>query len=155
MQIAKDTVVYIHYTLMNDAGELLDKSSAGEPLGYLHGHGNIIDGLEQALTGRAAGEQLEVSIDAEDGYGLRQEGLVQDVPLGAFEGVDSVQPGMSFEAETEDGPRPVVVLEVAGDVVTVDGNHPLAGLTLHFQVEVDRVRAATASELEHGHAHPE
>lgn len=155
MQVDDNTVVFIHYTLTNDEGELLDKSSEDDPLGYLHGHGNIIAGLESALLGRSAGERLDVSVAAEDGYGERLEGLVQDVPLGAFEGIDSVQPGMSFQAETDDGPHPVVVVEVEGDVVTVDGNHPLAGLTLHFQVEIHRVREATSTELEHGHVHPE
>jgi FKBP-type peptidyl-prolyl cis-trans isomerase SlyD len=153
MQVAADTVVYIHYTLKNDLGELLDKSASDAPLAYLHGHGNIISGLEEALLGASAGDVLAVRVEAADGYGERHDELVQSVPVGAFDGVESVEPGMRFQAETDSGPHPVVVVEVAGDVVTVDGNHPLAGEVLHFDVEIDQVRSASAEELAHGHVH--
>ncbi len=153
MQIANDKVVSIHYTLKNDAGELIDKSESDRPLRYLHGHGNIIQGLESALDGHAAGATLAVRVPAVDAYGEHEEALVQDVPLGAFEGVENIEPGMSFQAETENGPHPVTVIQVQDDVVTVDGNHPLAGQTLHFDIAVDHVRDATDSELDHGHVH--
>jgi FKBP-type peptidyl-prolyl cis-trans isomerase SlyD len=153
MQIAARKVVHIHYTLKNDAGELLDKSPSEEPLGYLHGGGNIIPGLEDALTGKAAGDALSVEVAPGEGYGERDERLVQDVPRGAFEGIDTIEPGMRFQAESEQGARVITVVSVSEDVVTVDGNHPLAGETLTFDVEVARVRDATEEELAHGHVH--
>jgi FKBP-type peptidyl-prolyl cis-trans isomerase SlyD len=153
MQIAPEKVVHIHYTLKNVAGELLDKSSTDEPLGYLHGAGNIIPGLEDALAGKSAGDAVSVRVTPEQGYGTRDESLVQDVPRGAFEGVDTIEPGMRFQAESEDGARVILVVSVSDDVVTVDGNHPLAGETLMFDVEVDAVRDASPVELEHGHVH--
>lgn len=153
MQIEDGKVVHIHYTLKNDDGELIDKSATDSPLGYLHGHGNLIPGLEGALTGLSPGDTRSVQVAPSDGYGERSEALVQDVPIGAFQGVESIEPGMRFQAETDSGPHPVVVVEVADDVVTVDGNHPLAGETLHFDVEVERVREATAEEIDHGHVH--
>ena len=155
MQIAAKKVVYIHYTLTNVTGELLDKSPEEEPLGYLHGAGNIIPGLESALLGRTAGDECAVEVAPEHGYGVRDETLVQDVPQGAFEGVEEIAPGMRFQAESEQGMRIIEVIAVEGDVVTVDGNHPLAGETLSFKVQVERVRDASAEELEHGHVHPE
>ena len=153
MEVAADKVVSIHYTLKNDNGELIDKSVRDEPLNYLHGHGHIIPGLEQALLGAVAGDAISVQVAPSQGYGEHDEALVQDVPRGAFDGVDSVEPGMRFQAETEQGPHTVTVVQVQEDVVTIDGNHPLAGQTLHFDVEVAQVREATDSELEHGHAH--
>lgn len=155
MRIAPAKVVHIHYTLKNGSGELLDKSSSGAPLGYLHGAGNIIPGLEEALAGKSAGDALSVEVAPDQGYGVRDETLVQDVPRGAFEGVDSIEPGMRFQAESEQGARIIEVVAVADDVVTVDGNHPLAGETLVFDVEVATVRDATEEELEHGHVHAE
>lgn len=149
MQIAKDTVVQIHYTLKNDAGEVLDSSSGGEPLTYLQGHGNVIPGLESALEGKRAGEAHQVSIPPDQGYGRRDDSMIQDVPLSAFAGVPKVEVGMQFHA----GPRVVTVTKVADDIVTVDGNHPLADQTLHFDVQVVDVRAASAEELQHGHVH--
>ena len=151
MQIAESKVVYIHYTLTNATGELLDKSQDAEPLGYIHGAGNIIPGLEDALAGMAAGDECEVRVEPEQGYGLRDESLVQDVPHGAFEGVENIEPGMRFQAESDQGMRVIEVMAIEGDVVTVDGNHPLAGETLSFKVKVERVRDASAEELDHGH----
>jgi len=153
MTIQKDTVVAMHYTLRDDAGEVLDSSSGGEPLAYLHGHSNIVAGLEEALAGKDVGDKVEVKVGPEKGYGENHEELVQEVPRAAFEGVDDIQPGMRFQAETATGPRPVVVTAVTDETVTVDGNHPLAGESLNFDVEIVETREASAEELEHGHVH--
>ena len=154
MNIAQDKVVLIHYTLTNDKGEVLDSSSGGDPLAYLHGKGNIIPGLEKALEGKQAGDKLDVKVAPAEGYGERDDQLVQQVPRRAFSGVQNVQPGMQFHAQTSQGQtRVVTVTRVQGDMVTVDGNHPLAGENLHFEVEVTDVREASAEELEHGHVH--
>ena len=154
MQIADNAVVAIHYTLTDDAGTTLDTSrERDEPLAYIHGHGNIIPGLENALLGKQAGDALKVTVAPEDGYGERHEGLIQKVPSNAFEGVDELHPGMQFQAQTDAGPRLFTITEVDGEEVTVDGNHPLAGTTLHFDVEITEVREASAEELSHGHVH--
>lgn len=153
MQISENKVVSIHYTLKNDAGEVLDTSSGHEPLAYLHGSGNIVPGLEKALEGKQAGDSVSVSVTPEEGYGPRHDGLVQEVPRAAFEGVDEIEPDMQFHAEGPAGPLVLTVTKVEGDTITVDGNHPLAGETLHFAVEVTEVRDATEEELEHGHVH--
>jgi len=153
MQIAKDSVVQIHYTLKNDAGDVLDSSQGSDPLAFLQGHGNLISGLENALEGKRAGDKLNVSIAPADGYGLRDESLIQDVPRSAFQGIDQVEVGMQFHADSNHGPRLVTVTKVSDKTVTVDGNHPLADQTLHFDVQVVEVRAATDEELTHGHVH--
>lgn len=153
MQIAKNAVVQIHYTLKNDAGEVLDSSEGAEPLAYLQGHGNLIAGLEKALEGKQAGESLNVTVPPRDAYGVRDEGLVQDVPRSAFKGVPKIEVGMQFQAESNHGPRMVTVTKVDKDSVTVDGNHPLADQTLHFAVQIVEVRAASTEELSHGHVH--
>jgi len=155
MQVSAQKVVYIHYTLKNASGELLDKSAAGEPLAYVHGAGSIIPGLESALEGKTAGDAVNVEVAPEEGYGARDEALVQDVPRGAFQGVEHIEPGMRFQAESNQGARIITVTAVHEDVVTVDGNHPLAGETLVFDVEVDGVREATPEEVDHGHVHSE
>lgn len=153
MQIVQDKVVLIHYTLTDEAGKVLDSSSGGAPLAYLHGKGNIIPGLEKALEGKAAGDKLNVKLEASEGYGERDEELVQQVPRRQFGGAQ-VQPGMQFRAQTSQGQtRVVTVTGIAGDMVTVDGNHPLAGENLTFDVEVTEVRDASDEELEHGHVH--
>jgi FKBP-type peptidyl-prolyl cis-trans isomerase SlyD len=153
MQVAQDTVVAIHYTLRNDSGATLDASNTGEPLVYLHGNGNLIPGLERALEGKSAGEKLSVAVPAADAYGEVDSDLVQDVPRSAFRGIDDIQVGMQFQAESNHGPRSVVVTKVTKELITVDGNHPLAGQNLNFEVEIAEVRAATREELEHGHVH--
>lgn len=153
MQIAEKKVVLIHYTLTNDAGDVLDKSSADEPLVYLHGGNNIIPGLEGALVGKQAGDTLNVVVPADQAYGERHEGLVQEVPREAFQGVENIEAGMRFQAQTDNGPVSVVVTSVTDETVTVDGNHPLAGEQLTFDVEVVSVRDANPEELAHGHPH--
>jgi FKBP-type peptidyl-prolyl cis-trans isomerase SlyD len=153
MQIAKNTAVQIHYTLKNDAGEVLDSSEGSEPLAYLQGNGNLIPGLEKALEGKRAGEDVNVAIPPEDGYGVRDASLIQDVPRSAFEGIAQLEVGMQFQADSNHGPRTVTVTQVSADLITVDGNHPLADQTLHFAVKIIEVRAASKEELSHGHVH--
>lgn len=153
MSIAQDQVVSIHYTLKNDAGEVLDSSAEGEPLTYLHGHGNLIPGLERELAGKNTGDRLQVKIAPADAYGEYDQALVQRVPRRALKGVPNVRVGMRLQAQTEQGARAVTVTQLTGDLVTLDGNHPLAGESLNFEVEVTQVRAATEEELAHGHVH--
>ncbi|MES0874809.1 FKBP-type peptidyl-prolyl cis-trans isomerase [Sinimarinibacterium thermocellulolyticum] len=153
MEIAQRRVAYIHYTLTNDAGVVLDSSRGAQPLAYLHGAGNIIAGLENALAGKQAGDKFTVRVEPAQAYGERDESLVQQVPRRAFAGISDIRPGMSFQAQSSRGPMRVVVTRVAGDMITVDGNHPLAGEALNFDVEVTEVREASAEELSHGHVH--
>lgn len=153
MQITQDAVVSLHYTLTNDKGETLDSSAGGEPLVYLHGNGNLIAGLENALSGKQAGDKLQVKIAPADGYGEYNKALIQRVPRRSFRGISDVRIGMQFQVQSDTGPRSVTVTQVVGDMVTVDGNHALAGQNLNFDVEVTEVRAATDEELAHGHVH--
>jgi FKBP-type peptidyl-prolyl cis-trans isomerase SlyD len=153
MQIAQDSVVSIHYTLTSDAGEVIDSSSGGDVLVYLQGHGNLIPGLERELEGKQAGDKLKVRIAPTDGYGEKDDALIQDVPRSAFGGVADIQVGMQFQAQSNHGPQTVTITKVAPDMITVDGNHPLAGQHLNFDVEITDVRAATEEELSHGHVH--
>lgn len=153
MVVAADKVVLIHYTLKDDEGKVIDSSSGGDPLAYIHGHGNLIPGLEKELEGKGAGDKLSVKIAPADGYGDRDPGLVQRVPRRSFGGA-AVKPGMQFQAQTSSGEaRIATVKAVQGDMVTVDMNHPLAGENLNFDVEVTDVRDATEEELAHGHVH--
>lgn len=152
MQIQKQSVVSIEYTLKNDAGEVLDKSEGRGPLVYLHGVGNLVPGLEKALEGKAAGESLEVTLPPEEGYGQRNDKLVRKVPLRKIQD-PRPQPGKRYRAQMDDGLRIVLVTALSGDYATVDANHPLAGMNLHFSVKVAAVREATAEELSHGHVH--
>lgn len=153
MQIANNVVALIEYTLTDDDGTVIDTSVGGEPLAYLHGAGNIIPGLEDALAGKQAGDSFKVSIAPADGYGEKNAALLQVVPKEMFQGVDTIEVGMQFHAQTEYGMQVITVAKVDGNNITVDGNHPLAGQTLHFDVKVMEVRAASAEELEHGHVH--
>ena len=152
--IKHNSVVTMHYKLKDAQGEQLDSSEGQEPLVYLHGAGNIIIGLEEQLLGKAVGDNVSAVVSAEKGYGEPVEALVQVVPKEAFgDEVDKVAVGMRFQAETEQGPVPVVVTAVEDTTVTVDGNHPLAGKELHFDVTITEIREATAEEIEHGHVH--
>lgn len=153
MPIARDSVVTIHYTLKDDAGEVIDSSASGEPLAYLHGHGNIVPGLEKELTGRDVGDKVSVMVPPAEGYGEYDKDLVQSVPRRALRGIKDVRAGMHLHAQTEQGPRTVTVTRVAGDMVTLDGNHPLAGKNLNFDIQIEDVRQATEEELSHGHVH--
>ncbi|MGM0517086.1 MAG: FKBP-type peptidyl-prolyl cis-trans isomerase [Pseudomonadota bacterium] len=153
MQVQNDHVVSIDYTLKNDAGEVMDSSENSGPLAYLHGHHNIIPGLEKALDDKSVGDSFTVSIEPAEAYGERNEEMIQTVPRSMFQGVDEIEPGMRFQAQTEGGVTVVTVKEVNGDEITLDGNHELAGENLHFDVEVKDVRPASEEELEHGHVH--
>ena len=153
MQIKENSVVNIHYTLTNDAGEVLDSSSGKEPLMYMHGHNNLIPGLEDQLAGKKAGDKFNADVEAEDAYGLHHEEAIQQIPLSALANIPNLEVGMQLQASTDQGPVAVRVAEINDDHVVLDGNHPLAGERLHFAVEVVSVRDATPSELEHGHAH--
>ena len=151
--IAKDTAVKFNYTLKDDDGNILDQSPEGQPLAYLHGHSNIIPGLEQQLEGKSAGERINAVVEPVDGYGEYQELAVQKVPRDNFQGVEDIQAGMQFQSEAGGQVMLVTVTDVNDDEVTVDANHPLAGKRLTFDVEIQEVRAATEDELNHGHVH--
>ncbi|MBL4851506.1 MAG: peptidylprolyl isomerase [Gammaproteobacteria bacterium] len=154
MTITDKAVVAIHYTLKNDNGDKLDGSSDGEPLVYLHGCGNIIPGLEEALAGKNIGDNVNVTVPPEKAYGEKKEEMMGKVPLSAFEGMGELKSGMRFDAEGEDGHLQMVVIEEVGEKeITVNGNHPMAGMTLHFDVTIDSIRQATEEELSHGHVH--
>ncbi len=153
LMIGDKSVVTIHYTLTDDAGEILDNSRDGDPMVYLHGANNIIPGLENELTGKTTGATLKVTVAPDDGYGEHSPEAIQKVPCSAFEGVEDIQPGMQFQTEGPQGMQIIVVVEVSDEEVTVDANHPLAGKTLHFDVSIEAVRDATPEELDHGHAH--
>lgn len=155
MQVADKCVVSIHYTLTDDQGTELDSSSGQEPFAYLHGTQSIIPGLERALSGKSAGDELQVTIEPREAYGEVNPELIQRVPREAFAGVTDLKPGMQFQAGQPDGqPLNITVKEVGDDEVTIDANHPLAGRVLHFDVRVEGVRQASDEEIEHGHVHP-
>ena len=149
MQISKDKVAAIHYTLTNNTGGVLDSSAGRDPLYYLHGNGNLIPGMEEGLEGKSVGNKFSLKISPEKGYGVKDEALIQKVPRAAF-GDQKVENGMRFS--TNNG-GVVTVTHVGLESITVDGNHPLAGVELNFDVEVMEVRQATDEELSHGHVH--
>lgn len=151
MQIGRHSVVSIHYTLRNDSGEVLDSSNGQAPLVYLHGAENIVPGLEQALDGRGVGDKFEVAVPPALGYGEHDPQLLHQVPRSAFQGVDQIMPGMQFQAGGQGAP--VVVTAVTAETVTIDANHPLAGVRLNFSIEVVEVRESTDQERAHGHVH--
>ena len=152
--IAKDKAVSIHYTLTLDGGQVIDSSEGKDPLVYLHGHGNIIPGLAKELVGKGIGEKLSVTVNPEEGYGVHNPGLIQEVPREAFQGVDNLEVGMMFQAPGEGGHIQLIrIAGIEGDKITVDGNHELAGKTLNFAVEISEIREASPEELSHGHVH--
>ena len=150
--IKKDSAVRFNYTLKDEDGNVIDQSQ-GEPLAYLHGHNNIIPGLEKHLEGKKAGDKLNADIEPVDAYGDYQDQAVQEVPRSNFQGVEDIQPGMQFQSESNGQTMLVTVKDVNDEIVTVDANHPLAGKKLNFDVDVVDVRDATEEELSHGHAH--
>ena len=154
MQIQGKCVVSIDYTLTNDEGQTLDASTDEQPMIYLHASSSLIPGLEKELDGKTIGDQFKVSVQPEDAYGSVNPEMVQQVPKNSFEGVDDIQAGMQFQAQGPEGQMQIVTIEeVSGENVTVNGNHPLAGQVLHFDVTVKDVREATEEEIEHGHVH--
>ncbi len=153
MIIEKDRVVAINYRLCEAGGETIEDTADSEPMHYLHGHGNILAALETALEGHAAGDSVTVEIPPESGFGYRDESRIQRVPIKHLRYDGRLSPGQVASVNTREGPRQVVVLKVGRFNADVDLNHPFAGLTLNFAVEVVSVREAEDVELEHGHAH--
>lgn len=154
MQVAKHKVVSFEYTLRDDNNVVIDTSEGGQPLTYIHGTGNLISGLEKALIGKSAGDSFKVTIPPEEGYGTRDDQLLEVVPRNRFGASgEEVKAGMQFYAEGGSDLQVITVVKVEGDDVTVDGNHPLAGMTLNFAVKVVDVRDATEEEVMHGHVH--
>lgn len=154
MNITNKTVATIHFTVCSADGTQIDSSKGAEPMVFLQGSHFLIEGLEQELEGKTVGDKFIVDIPPELGYGVRHDELVQTVPKAMFEDMD-VTPGMTFRATTDDGEQSVMIVDVTDEEVIVDGNHPLSGLTLNFDVEVLEVREATEEELAHGHPHTE
>ena len=154
--VSDQLVVAIDYTLRDDEGEVIDSNQGYPPLEFLQGHGQIIPGLEQALYGMVVGEEKHVVVAPEDGYGEYQFEAQETVPMDAFPEDMDVEEGMEIQVQDDDGQvLQATIAQVDGDEVTLDFNHPLAGVTLHFDVRIVSLRAATAEELEHGHAHGE
>lgn len=154
-KVAKDLVVSLAYKVRTEDDVLVDESLDTAPLDYLHGRGSLISGLEKALEGRSVGEHFDIEIQADDAYGQYDENLVQRVPKDVFVGVDELQVGMRFLADTDMGSVPVEITGIEGDEVIVDGNHMLAGQNLKFNVKIIAIREATEEELAHGHVHSE
>lgn len=156
LSIAEGKIVTLHYTLTDDEGEVIDTSAGGEPMAYLHGAQNIVPGLERQLEGKGVGAKLKADVSPAEGYGEREGPGPQPVPRSAFPEDVDIEPGMQFTAEGPDGEmQPVWIAAAEGDTVYVDGEHPLAGVTLHFDIEVIGIRNATEEELAHGHPHGE
>lgn len=153
MKVAKNSVVAIDYLLTDDSGNELDSSQGTGPLSYLHGTGSIIPGLEQELEGKEVGDQFEVTLAAQDAYGERNEELQKNVPVAEFQHIPKLDLGMQLQVQSEAGPMVVTVAKITDEFVTLDANHPLAGMVLTFDVTVREIRAATEDELAHGHAH--
>ena len=155
MEISEKKVALFHYTLRNKNGEILDSSDGQSPLGYIHGVGNIIPGLEKALQGKRKGDKVKVVIEPENAYGSKDDTLVQTVPITNFDDQSKVKEGIQFQVNSPEGSRVATVVKVEAGNVTVDFNHPLAGETLDFDVEITDVRDASDEELHHGHVHGE
>lgn len=153
MNIDKDKVVQFHYTLRDAGGDMLESTQGQAPLAYLHGHGNIIPGLENAMNGKTVGEQFSVTVEPKEAYGERREGPLQRIALKHLQGARKWKPGMVAVLDTDKGYRQVTVVKVGKFNADVDPNHPLAGRTLVFDVQIVDVRDATPEEITHGHAH--
>jgi FKBP-type peptidyl-prolyl cis-trans isomerase SlyD len=152
--IGDKLVVSLHYTLTDSDGTVLDSSKGEHPLTYLHGAQNIIPGLEKALIGKVSGDTLQVVVQPVEGYGDVNPDMIQNVNIAAFQGVEKVEPGMVFEAQAQDGSsQKIVIKAIEGEEVLIDANHPLAGIVLHFDVDILSVREATEEEIAHGHVH--
>ena len=154
MIVAANKVVKMHYSVLDNNKNTIDNSFDGEPLVFIVGTGFLIPGLENALLGKEAGDTFSVTVEPEQGYGERHDDLMQALPKSMFEGME-IEVGMQFRATTDAGDQSVMIIEIQDEDVIVDGNHPLSGITLHFDVEVLEVRDATEEELAHGHVHGE
>lgn len=153
MQIESNSVVTLHYTLKDNDGNIIDQSDDSSFL-YMHGAMNIIPGLENALAGKSAGDEISVKVSPEEGYGVKDDARIQEVPKDMFDSADEIQVGVQFHAQGPDGSAVVVtVIEVKDDVVVIDGNHALAGIDLNFEVKIVDVRGASEEEVSHGHVH--
>ena len=155
MKIAPKKVVVMHYAVSNSDDVLIDSSYDHKPLSVIHGTGYLIPGLEDALIDHKVGDKFEVEVSAEQAYGERHDGYVQTVPKAMFESIEDLAVGSQLRATTDDGEQTVIVIDVSDDEITVDGNHPLAGVDLKFEVEILEIRDATEEELDHGHVHSE
>ncbi len=155
MQIGKNKVVSFNYTLKDHNDVTIDSTEGKQPLTYLHGHEGILKSLEDHLVNKKEGDTFQITIEPEKGYGVRQDKLMQSISKKNFENIDEIHPGMQFDAKGSNGPMVVTVIRVDEDEVIVDGNHPLAGVTLSFDIEVVSIRDAESSEIEHGHVHGE
>ncbi len=153
MKIEKDRVVTFHYSLRSVEGEEVESSRGGEPVAYLHGHGNILTALEQALEGREAGDEFNLQLAPEQAYGRRREDARQRVPIKHLLTAGKLRPGQVVKINTSEGPKDATIIKVGRFNVDVDTNHPLAGVNLSFDITVDSVREASGEELAHGHAH--
>jgi len=153
MTITTGSVVLFDYTLTDDDKEIIDSSKDGGPLAYLHGEGQIVKGLEKAMEGRKAGDSFQISVTPEEGYGLPDPDKIAVVNADQIEGGEELEEGMQLEASHGDEEQVVVITKIEGKDVTLDGNHPLAGMNLHFDITIREVRKATAEEIEHGHVH--
>jgi FKBP-type peptidyl-prolyl cis-trans isomerase SlyD len=153
--IKKNDVVSIEYTLKDAAGQVIDTSVGQDPLEYLHGHGSIIEGLEKELEGKSINDEFSVKVSPEQGYGTRDEEMIEVVPIGNFPQPDELEVGGQVMAETEEGPVVFTVMKVEKDSVTLDGNHPLADQELHFEIKVVATREASADEIAQGHLESE
>jgi len=153
MIIAKNKVVQIHYTLTNDEKDILDSSVGREPLAFIQGIGNIIPGLEKAIEGKVVGEKLQVSIEPEEAYGVPNQDLTQTVSKAIFQDQEKVEVGAQFQIQGPEGDMIGRISKIEDDNVTIDLNHPLAGVRLHFDVEIVSIRDASNEELDHEHAH--
>ncbi|WP_068546727.1 FKBP-type peptidyl-prolyl cis-trans isomerase [Thalassotalea crassostreae] len=155
MNIENNKVVVMHYAVMDSEENLIDSSYDHKPLAFIHGNGFLIPGLESELNGKKVGDKFVADVAAADGYGERHDGFVQTVPKEMFQGIEDLDVGMQLRAQTDEGEQTVIVIGVDEDEITVDGNHPLAGIDLKFEVEILEVRDATEEEIQHGHVHGE
>ncbi len=153
MNIQKNCVVSIDYTLTDNEGSVIDTSLEREPLMYLHGSGGLLPGMEKALEGRMEGEKIKTTLLPEEAYGQRDEALLHRVPATDLAHIEDLKEGSQIQAQSETGNQIFTVILIKDGEITLDGNHPLAGITLNFEIDVKSVRAASPEELEHGHAH--
>ncbi len=153
MAIEDRKVVSFHYTLSNEAGEQLETSRERDPLVYLHGYRNIISGLEKAMAGKDVGDSFQVTVGPAEAYGERNPNNVQRIPAKHFPNLKKLSPGQMVQLQTKQGPIQAVVVKIGRFNVDVDANHPLAGQTLTFDVEITDIRDATKEEIDHGHVH--